>query len=396
MENVEPATQTSPASSPEIKTTEIEKPVISPDARTDSSTETKKSAPVSKAMELLGNDLPEMTPEDAENAAAEKAYAEGLKTGKPPSKSVSETAPAKNEADVKPEKDAVDQRFENRSEWKALHGIDRASASKIRPVIRSLLEKENRLNEQLNGLKPSAEELKSLKQIVGEGQPWQFFNQVTQLFSRGDEKCIPILEEMVNQVKKRNGHLIQSDDLKQKVARINQAQTDGLITPEDAAERLAELTETEKSRAQARNLREQIEQQNRLKSQAEAQQREQSAVQEYRTALDNWETALRQTWPNFGNLTAPDDPNHGVSMADQVFAELNSRLAMTPPKTQEELLSLAQKSVEVVQRRLKAYEPPPKPMKPVTSENSFTTARPVGRNWKERASQNTSLLYAGT
>ena len=93
-------------------------------------------------------------------------------------------------------------------------------------------------------------------------------------------------------------------------------------------------------------------------------------------------------------MTEESDPLHGVSKADQVMTELAASLPAKPPRNQQELVAAAQKAYVVVNRRMAAFLPWPKPIKaPLGSDVSSRTAKVKPKGFKETADSATSILF---
>jgi NADPH-dependent ferric siderophore reductase len=231
--------------------------------------------------------------------------------------------------------------------------------------------------------------VKELRGYAGDENGFKFMRQVVRAFAVGDPAAIPVMEKMLEQMKARNGMVVQSPDLKAKLAKIDEAVAQNQITPEDAQERKNELLEVEKARAGQTRTQAELEQE---RKRADQQWREKMASNN-EAALNEWETSVRTKDPDFGNVTDEGDENHGVSIADQVFTELQARLSAKPPASQAEMVATAQKAYDTVKRRMSQFTPKPRAMKPVTSENSSRTAKVKPKSFKEAAESATGILY---
>jgi hypothetical protein len=261
---------------------------------------------------------------------------------------------------------------------------------KARPIVRKLLERENALNSQLTQAKPDLDTLKEFKTLTGDEKGFEFFRNVTRLFAASDPKGIPILEGMLKQLRERNGMVIQSPDLAARSKEIDDAANLGKMTPEQAEAHKADLLKIEEARAGQKQTQAQLEAQR----QREQQSRVETQSRANQTALDDWEGSIRTKDADFGNVTEESDPQHGVSKADQVMSELTASLQAKPPRNQQELVAAAQKAYDVVNRRMAAYLPKPKPIKaPIGSDSSSRTAKVKPKGFKETSEAATSILY---
>ena len=388
----EPLPSTETAAGDNGAQVEAEATTTSPDAKgSQPSKEQDEKSPLKSsraAMEILGKDLPEVAPEEQED---EPPKSDGSKPK--PVQAKAEAAPKDESADKPKAETDANALFHKRQEWTDLTAVlGEEAAKKARPILRKVLEREVALNAQLRQAQPEVEELRNLRQIVGDEQNWKFHRQVTEGFAKGDPKLLPVLEKMVEQMKARNGLIVQSPDLKARLTEIDEAVTQNQMTPEIAEKWKAQLLEVEKARAGQKMTAAELESQKQRTQQEYQAQTARSNEQ----ALNEWETNVRGKYADFGNVTDENDPQHGVSMADQVMSELSARLQAKPPANQQELVATAQKALEVVERRIKTYVPAPKAMKPVTSEHSSRTAKPAPKSFKEAAESATGILYGST
>jgi hypothetical protein len=373
------ATEKSP-NSPGAK--EAGSPTAQPEKKSPSFADT-----LGAAKEILGKDLPEQGKEEGD----------GGESGNPPKpETVEATAAEQAVKDEQARKAAEaetvsDAAFNERPEWKDLsQAMPKEAWDKARPIVRKLMEREGALNTQLAQAKPDLETLKEFKTLTGDENGFEFFRQVTRLFAASDPKGIPILEGMLKQLRERNGMVIQSPDLSAKTAEIDQAVQNGQLTDEQAQARKADLLEVEKARAGQKQTQAQLDQQRQREQQAQVE----TQTRANQTALDSWESSIRTKDADFGNVTEESDPQHGVSKADQVMSELTASLQAKPPRNQQELVAAAQKAYDVVNRRLAAYLPAPKPIKaPLGSDVSSRTAKVKPKGFKETSEAATGILY---
>jgi hypothetical protein len=339
-----------------------------------------------QAKELLGKDLPEQGA--GEGAADKSATAKPDTAEATPADQAVKDEQARKAAEAEKGSDAA---FNERQEWKDLAtAMPKEAWDKARPIVRKLLERENALNGQLAESKPLTEAARELKTLAGDDKGFEFMRGVVRMFAAGDPKGIPIMEAMLKQMRERNGMVIQSPDLTSKTAEIDQAVQKGQLTEEQAAARKADLLEVEKARAGQKQSQAQLEAQR----QREQQSRVETQARANQTALDDWESSIRTKDADFGNVTEESDPQHGVSKADQVMTELTASLQAKPPRNQQELVAAAQKAYDVVNRRMAAYLPRPKPIKPpIGSDSSSRTAKVKPKGFKETADAATGILY---
>jgi hypothetical protein len=385
---------TSPAteSGRENATGATEKSPNSPDAKgAESSTEQDNKPPtfaetLGQAKELLGKDLPE---QGAGEEAAEKSA-----TAKPDTAEATAAEQAVKDEQARKAAEAEkgsDAAFNERQEWKDLAtAMPKEAWDKARPIVRKLLERENALNGQLTQAKPDLDTLKEFRTLTGDEKGFEFFRNVTRMFAASDPKGIPILEGMLKQMRERNGMVIQSPDMTDRLKEIDEQANLGRLTPEQADARKADLLEVEKARAGQKQTQAQLEAQR----QREQQSRVETQTRANQTALDDWESSIRTKDADFGNVTEESDPQRGVSKADQVLTELTASLQAKPPRNQQELVAAAQKAYDTVNRRMAAYLPRPKAIKaPIGSDSSSRTAKVKPKGFKETADSATSILF---
>ena len=376
-ENATGATETSP-NSPGAK--EAGSPT-GQDNKPPSFTET-----LGKAREILGKDLPE---QGADEDAADKSA-----TAKP---ETAEATPAEQAVKDEQARKAVeaekgsDAAFNERQEWKDLAtAMPKEAWDRARPIVRKLMERESALNGQLAESKPMVEAAHELKTLAGDDKGFEFMRGVVRMFAAGDPKGIPIMEKMLEQMRERNGMVIQSPDLAARSKEIDDAANLGKMTPEQAEAHKADLLKIEEARAGQKQTQAQLEAQR----QREQQSRVETQTRANQTALDDWESSIRTKDADFGNVTEESDPQHGVSKADQVMSELTASLQAKPPRNQQGLVAAAQKAYDVVNRRMAAYLPKPKAIKaPIGSDSSSRTAKVKPKGFKETSEAATSILF---
>ena len=379
-ENATGATETSP-NSPGAK--EAGSPTAQPEQKKSPSFADTLGA----AKEILGKDLPEQGKEDGEAG----------EDGAPPKPETAEATPAEQAVKDEQARKAAeaekvsDAAFNERPEWKEIsQAMPKEAWDKTRPIVRKLMERESALNTQLTQARPDLETLKEFKTLTGDEKGFDFFRQVTRLFAASDPKGIPVLEGMLKQLRERNGMVIQSPDLAAKQAAIDDAVSKGQLTEEQAQQRKDDLLETEKARAGQKQIQAQLDQQRQREQQAQVE----TQTRANKTALDGWENSIRTKDADFGNMTEDSDPRHGVSKADQVMSELTASLQAKPPRNQQELVAAAQKAYDVVNRRVAAYLPTPKPIKaPIGSDSSSRTAKVKPKGFKETAEAATGIMF---
>jgi len=378
-ENATGANEKSP-NSPGAK--EAGSPTAQPEKKSPSFADT-----LGAAKEILGKDLPEQGKEDGE----------GGESGNPPKPETVEATPAEQavkdeQARKAAEAETVsDAAFNERPEWKDLsQAMPKEAWDKARPIVRKLMERESALNGQLTQARPDLETLKEFKTLTGDEKGFEFFRNVTRIFAANDPKGIPILEGMLSQLRERNGMVVKSPDLIARLEEVDKADKLGQLTPEQAEDRRADLLGTERARAGQKMIQAQLDQQRQREQQAQVE----TQTRANQTALDGWESSIRTKDADFGNVTEESDPQHGVSKADQVMSELTASLQAKPPRNQQELVAAAQKAYDVVNRRMAAYLPAPRPIKaPIGSESSSRTAKVKPKGFKEVSEAATGILY---
>lgn len=366
------------------------------DASPTSTTTTADSSPqgdkqpgsISEALEKVALEMP------AEETAGAGAEGDQGDSNDPAAETspTSENEPGETESDAdagpkdgQPAKEGqgttgADVPFHTRPEWQNAMKVcatlpDKGAA--IKPILREAFQRETRIQEQLRAIQPKAEATEELQRIVGGEKEFAAMRNVVRGFAAGDPAVLPVLRQMVQQMEKSAGEVIQSPDLIQKQTRLQQRYDEGLIDQTEFQEQSELLKEVERTRAGTKR----VETQQRAAQQTQTQQQQAEAMQQRTTALNSWEENIRQRDPDFGNVTDVSDPKHGDSVADQVFDAMSLRIMQKPNASTEELLQAAEKAYS----RARQGKPsqPLRTQRVATSQSSSVTGRQKPRSLRE-------------
>lgn len=283
--------------------------------------------------------------------------------------------------------DALDAQFHVRPEWKAAVEI---GGDKIKPILRTILGREAQLTERLQRAEPEVKGLARIRTLTGGNETgFKNLNTLLETFTNDPGNSVAMLEKLVDDAKQRAGLVIQSNDLKQESAKIDQQLKDNLIDQETADAQKARLVEIEKARAGKRTAETRLQQTNETRQQAA----ERDATQQVVNAMNTWEESVRARNPDFGVLTDLNDPNHGESVIDQVFDLIASKVSVKRPANPAEYTQLAQACLETVTKRVAKFLPPAKNQRVLTSSSSSATAKVKPKNFQEAEQQARTRLF---
>ena len=348
----------------------------------------KQPGSISEALEKVALEMP---PEETEGAGAEGDQGDSNgSTAETSPTSEAESGETESDADAGP-KDGqqakegngttgADVPFHTRPEWqsamKVLNTLPDKGAA-IKPILREAFQRETRVQEQLRAIQPQAEATMELQRIVGGEKEFAAMKNVVRGFAAGDPAVLPVLRQMVQQMERTTGEVITSTDLIQRQQKLQQQFDEGLIDQAEFQEQSGLLKEVEKTRAGKK----QVETQLQTTAQTQQQQQQAEAIQQRTTALNSWESDIRQRDPDFGNVTDVNDPKHGETVADQVFDAISLKFMQKPNASTEELLQAAKNAYQ----RAKGAAPKPtlRTSRVATSQSSSVTGKQKPRTLRE-------------
>ena len=250
-------------------------------------------------------------------------------------------------------------------EWQAVvRNVPADKKSEVIKAIRPVFEKSQRLTVEVQQLKPKAAMADEFRQYAGDEQGFQTMRQIVRAYAVDPAASVPVLEQMLQDARERAGLVVVDADLKE---RLDLGELD---------ERAA--TELQKTRIEAKTA------QTRL-TQAEQTQQQRAEQAEVADSLNAWEEKVRGQDPDFGNVTPDEDPQHGVSIADQVLDGIRLLQDRNTKATKADLLEEADRIHNLARRRLSNVRG--RTQRVITSESSSITARPEPKTMREALSQ---------
>lgn len=252
--------------------------------------------------------------------------------------------------------------------WQAVvKNVPLDKKSEVIKAIRPVFEKSQRLTVEVQQLKPKAAIADEFRQHAGDDEGFKTMRHIIRGYATGDAACVPILEQMLQDLRERTGLVVSDADIKTRIENGELDETTG--------------TELQRTRIEAKAAK------NRLtQAEQERQQREvESASNDVAQSLNTWEEKVRGQDPDFGNVTPDDDPKHGESIADQVLDGIRLLQMRNPRAGKAELLAEADRIHKLARGRLQNVRG--RTQRVITSESSSTTARPAPKTMKEALAQ---------
>jgi hypothetical protein len=233
--------------------------------------------PLETAAEATAGDVPlaenSPPPENAETGEVQPPEA-GFKNERP-----AEGGEAEASGDV---------HFHKRPEWQELDKVLGAEAPKVRPILRKLFEREAQMHTRLKEATPAVQTVQELRKLTGDQAGFDKMLSLVRGYASNlaheNMEALPVLEFMVQDLRARaTGDGKLDEDL--------QTQVDGQIIDSDTAA---------KWQADRRALAS-------IKAE-QARRAEQNAPNPVIEAISQWESNARKAYPDFGEVTAVDDP----------------------------------------------------------------------------------------
>lgn len=345
--------------------------------------ETVTASPAEDKPKSIAQALDGVKLEEPAGAAAEKDEQAGDDTDPDAETEKAETEAA-GEQDEKPaetEKAAdPDVPFHTRTEWKDLTTALKSlpdKGAKLMPVLRSVFQAETRAKERVAHLEPMARVTEELKSLTGDEQSFTAMQQVVRAYAQGDAAVEPILEQMLTHIRTVNGKVLTSPDLVQRKTALKGKLDAGLIDQGEFDEQTKLLTETEQARAGKKTAETKL-QSTAKQTQAQEAERQQAATVQ---AINSWEENIRSRDPDFGNVTDVNDPNHGASVADQVFDAMCLKRMSAPNATTQDLIAAGQRAYTLAKGRNASA--PQRERRVITATSSSVTAKPRPKTMRE-------------
>lgn len=342
----------------------------------DSSPDSGAKEPGSLAEALAAVKLEQPGEETPGAGSGEEQQSEESPTTDKPDATETDADEPKGEKDEPPagegaKPEAGDAHFHARPEWQ---DAVKLGGDKIKPILRKLFGREAQLNQQVDRQRQELTHLTELKQYTGDDTGFNQLKHIVRAYANDPAAAVPILEKMLADSRQRAGFELSSDDLKAQAGRIDQLVSDGLMDESTAEAQRKILTEAERARAGHKQATSRLSEQER--AQAHQQQERELA------SINAWEESIRQLDADFGQVTDVDDPNHGVSVADQVFDAMCIKRQARPDATVADLLNEAKRAYRIATERRA-----PKVLRQqrvITSHSSSSpTAKPAPRSVRE-------------
>ena len=314
------------------------------------------------------------TPAPEDDAAAE-----------PPVKEVPEGADGKPaKPDVHSQETEVPKTFTERAEWQRLTALadklGKPEGAEVRKALRGFMERETGLTKQIEQARPQLAAVQELIAETGNEQGFQNLRLFVKQYNAEPVIAIPMLEKLLQDAKTRAGLVVTSPDLLTETQKVDQAEKDGVISAEQAAQRRKEITELETSRAALK----------RTQSQTQAQK--DAAAQEAMQARQNGEiAAIEQTEAAWLAEKQAGDPDFAI--VSPLFGKLIQLAAVNFKAEQKRNPSAAEAKqlLETTYKEAKAealrFKPKPRAITPARSNGTSTNVRHQPTTEMERFEQ---------
>lgn len=271
--------------------------------------------------------------------------------------------------------------FAQRPEWKGLIAIAGEKKGEAIKLLRPVFEANQQLTERVKGLQPMADIVGELKTYTGDEEGFAKMRSIVKTYASEPDQAIPILEDMLKDARQRAGLEITSPDLKARLAEIDDKARRGVLDADEAEAWKADLAAAETARATGNRAKATLEQ-----SQTQKQQERQQAEAHARlVSINQWEESIKERDPDFGVVTEPDDPEHGKSIADQVFDGIVLKQIHQPNASTAELVAEANRIYKLARGRLNNGRG--RQQRVMTSEGSSITATPAPKTMREALAQ---------
>lgn len=266
-------------------------------------------------------------------------------------------------------KSSLELNFSKRPEWQGvLKLVPQDKRSEAIKVMRPVFEENRMLTANVERLRPAAKLVQEFRQYAGDDQGFETMRTIIRQYATDPAASVPVLEQMLEDARGRAGLVVTSADLKQRLAEIDAQVADGGLSEDVAAKWKTDVLEAEKSRAKSKQASQQVQQQTQQQraaaAQAEAKARE--------NALNAWEAEVSRKDPSFGEVTDVNDPEHGKSLADEVFDGLTLYFSRSKDPKPADLVKEANRLLALAKSR---RGQPVRQQRVVTSDSSSTTAK---------------------
>lgn len=269
--------------------------------------------------------------------------------------------------------------FSERPEWKkALSLVPKEKQPEMREAMRQIFSREGQVAKQVEEkFKPVVQKYDRLKSAVGDDQSAENAIVLTELFQKGDPRARVMLTQLIEDLDARTGAVLTSPDLKTRAAEIDTNLDEGLLTPEEATQKKADLLEIQKARVGKQQTEAQLNQ----SQQAEAEKRFNEAVNETSKAADDWEKEQMESDPDYPALKKLVE-DRAFKIGDERQRKLKGRLL-----NGTELKAVLDEAFKQVKEEAVKLRPPARARQPFTGNGSSATAKRTPANPRERLDQ---------
>lgn len=205
------------------------------------------------------------------------------------------------------------------------------------------------LSQTVETLKPKAEIVQELVEATGGEEGFESLRQLAHSYAYDPANAVPLLEKLLEDARGRGGLVLQSEDLKQRVA-------DGLLDEQEAIE-------VEQARMQKKTQAQQ--------SQMQQQQAVEANQRQMVKALNDVEQDYASRNPDY------------AAMADQVKERLAFICTQQMPNNSAEAVQMFKQACEDVRGRLKKFAPAKQPIKGLRPTGSSVGAVPKPKSLRE-------------
>ncbi len=357
----------------------------------DSSSEQGAKKPtLSEALDKVQLEEPEEESGEVEQSASEQAEEsptteQDAEAGEAAADEATEGKDEKSGAEGKADGSLNQGSWDKTPEWSGLLKLTPPEKrGEVIKAIRPIFERAHKAEEAVKRLKPAVDLVNEFRHYAGDEQGFEQMRHIIRQYATDPAASVPVLEGMLQDARQRAGLVVTSDDLKARLDEIDAQVAAGELSETVAEKWKADIAATEQSRAGTRQAA------TKLQAHETTQQRQaaQAMVQARAKALNDWEARIQQTEPSFGEITDVTDPNHGKSLADDVFDGVTLFMTRVPNATPAQLVGEAERVLKLAKaKRGQAI----RQQRVITSEGSSINAKRKPRTVME-AMNNVKLV----
>lgn len=320
----------------------------------DSSTEQGAKKPtLSEALDKVQLEEPEEESGETEESASEQAEEsptteQDAEAGEAEAEEATEGKDEKSGAEGKADGSLNQGSWDKTPEWSGLLKLTPVEKrGEVIKAIRPIFERAHKAEEAVKRFKPAVDLVNEFRHYAGDEQGFDQMRQIIRAYATDPAASVPVLEGMLQDARQRAGLVVTSDDLKARLDEIDAQVAAGELSETVAEKWKADIAATEQSRAGTRQAA------TKLQAHETTQQRQaaQAMVQARAKALNDWEARIQQTEPSFGEITDVTDPNHGKSLADDVFDGVTLFMTRVPNATPAQLVGEAERVLKLAKAK---------------------------------------------